>query len=659
MRSLLLASLASLSAVRVYGHPTSHGPSTLARRAVDLDSYRLKHAAAYMNVAEVVADPSINTLAKRASAKDIATDLVHTTVPGATFRLVGDSYVGDNGVAHFYFKQTANGLDIDAADFNVNVGRDGNVFSFGNSFYKGEIPAPPSLGKRDTTEPVNALQSAVEILSLPVSAGSAVAEPKEATETYAIKKTTGCVGEPEARLVYLVDEQGQLALTWRIETDIMSNWLLTYVDAEDGTKVHAVVDYSADATYNVYPWGINDPTEGERVIVKDPFSPTASEFGWHSDGSKTFNTPRGNNGIAHTNWENKSGGFLDLPRPVSENRNFDYPFSLDESDYHKYANASITQLFYTANVYHDLLHMLGFNEKAGNFEINNNGAGGIGQDFIYLNAQDGSGNNNANFATPPDGNPARMRMYIWNNTMPYRDCSFEAGVVIHEFTHGLSNRLTGGPANTGCLSLLESGGMGEGWSDFYATAIRLKPGDTRSTDYAMGAWVFGDQRGIRNYLYSTDLNTNPQVYSDVDLYTKVHPIGNIWGSMLYEILWNLIDKYGKNDAGVPDFDANGLPTDGKYLAMKIVMDGMALQPCNPTFVSARDAIIDADKALTGGDNQCEIWSGFAKRGLGAGAIYAPTARTNSFVIPKGVCGSGSGNSTTTPQRRTLKPFVQY
>lgn len=280
---------------------------------------------------------------------------------------------------------------------------------------------------------------------------------------------------------------------------------------------------------------------------------------------------------------------------------------------------------------------MGFNEAAGNFEINNNGQGGLGGDFVYLNAQDASDVNNANFASPPDGQPARMRMYIWTNTLPVRDCSFEAGVVIHEYTHGVSNRLTGGPANSRCLSLLESGGMGEGWSDFFATAIRLKPADTRATNYAMGAWVDGDERGIRNFLYSTSLETNPQVYTNVDQYTRVHPIGAIWASMLYEVLWNLIDKHGKNDAGTPDFDANGVPTDGKYLAMKVVLDGLALQPCNPTFVSARDAIIDADKALTGGQNACEIWSGFAKRGLGESAVYDTEGRTDSYVIPEGVC----------------------
>ena len=62
------------------------------------------------------------------------------------------------------------------------------------------------------------------------------------------------------------------------------------------------------------------------------------------------------------------------------------------------------------------------------------------------------------------------------------------------------------------------------------------------------------------------------------------------------------------------------------------------QPCNPNFVQARDAILDADRALTGGDNACEIWKGFAKRGLGEGAKYSDGGRTASDKIPDGVCG---------------------
>lgn len=87
-------------------------------------------------------------------------------------------------------------------------------------------------------------------LQLPVSANSAASEKKEG-ETYAIKQTSGTFQEPEARLVYVQTADGNLALSWRVETDILSNWLLSYVDAQTGEKVHAVVDYAADATYEV------------------------------------------------------------------------------------------------------------------------------------------------------------------------------------------------------------------------------------------------------------------------------------------------------------------------------------------------------------------------------------------------------------------------
>jgi extracellular elastinolytic metalloproteinase len=200
----------------------------------------------------------------------------------------------------------------------------------------------------------------------------------------------------------------------------------------------------------------------------------------------------------------------------------------------------------------------------------------LGNDMVILNTQDGSGTNNANFATPPDGQSGRMRMYIWDKSTPKRDSSFEAGVVIHEYTHGVSNRLTGGPANSNCLNALESGGMGEGWGDFMATAIRLKASDTRAKNYPMGAWINNSPAGIRAYPYSTSLTTNPHVYTDVNSLTKVHAIGTVWATMLYEVMWNLIDKYGKNDAAKPTFDSKGVPTDGKYLAMKLVIDGMAL-----------------------------------------------------------------------------------
>nr|OQO17732.1 Extracellular metalloproteinase MEP [Rachicladosporium sp. CCFEE 5018] len=640
--TLAFGLLASASLVSSHPAPStgrrSFGPY-LQRRAVDLNSFRLKPVSTYVNATQVEVSPEVSTIVKRADYVSTASELVSKLSPSAEFRIVGDHYVGTNGIAHVNVRQTANGLNIDNADYNINIDTDGSIFSYGGSFHSGAMPATAAITRRDLNAPVRALRSAKATLDLPVFEIAASASPIAGDETYTISGISGTQRAPEAKLVYLQTAQG-LKLTWRIETDILSNWLLTYVDATNMEQVHAVVDYSADASYDasyqVYPWGINDPTEAGRSIQYNPWDDESSEFGWHSDGLVLYNTTRGNNGIAQVN-PNNTATYLDNYRPVNPSLDFVYPYSTDLTVPKSYWDASITQLFYTANRYHDLLHQLGFVEAAGNFEVNNNGQGGLGNDSVILNAKDGSGVNNANFATPPDGQSGRMRMYIWNYTMPLKDCSFEAGVVIHEYTHGVSNRLTGGPANSRCLSVLESGGMGEGWGDFMATAIRLKPGDTRKTDYPMGAWVYSKAAGIRKYPYSTNFVVNPHVYTDVNNITVVHGIGTVWATMLYEVMWNLIDKHGKNDAPEPSFNKRGVPTDGRYLAMKLVIDGMALQPCNPNFIQARDAILDADRALTRGQNACEIWTGFAKRGLGAAATYGNSTRTASYVVPRRAC----------------------
>ncbi|KAM0661296.1 hypothetical protein ACHAPH_002804 [Verticillium nonalfalfae] len=488
------------------------------------------------------------TLSKRATYVETATELVKATVPGVTFRVVSDHYVGANGIAHVNFKQTAHGIDIDNADFNVNVDSNGEVFSFGNSFFSGEIPEEEPLKKRDFNDPVLALQKTTEILGLPIEASTASAEPKEGQETYTLTGTDGAVSDPVAKLVYIAQKDGSLVLTWRVETDIMDNWLLTYIDAKTGEDIHGIVDYVSDlATYNVYPWGVNDPSEGSRQLITDPWNSKASEFAYHSDGTTNYTTTRGNNAIAQSN---PSGGtaYLNNYRPTRTNLNFDFQYSTSMATPSAYADASITQLFYTSNIFHDLLYLLGFTEAAGNFETNNNGQGGRGADFVILNTQDGSGTNNANFASPADGQPGRMRMYLFTSSTPRRDASFEAGIVIHEYAHGVNSQ------------------------------------------------------------------------------TAVHAIGTTWASILYEVLWNLIDKHGKNDGTWPQFSTAGVPTDGKFLAMKLVIDGMAL-----------DAIIDADRILTGGSNRCELWKGFAKRGLGSGASYNGGRRLASTTIPAGAC----------------------
>ncbi|KAG5969557.1 hypothetical protein E4U55_002050, partial [Claviceps digitariae] len=337
------------------------------------------------------------------------------------------------------------------------------------------------------------------------------------------------------------------------------------------------------------------------------------------------------------NWEGANSFIYNYRPDAGQEKVFDYkykpketekPDALDEAK--KYINATVSQLFYTTNLVHDFFYRYGFDEVSGNFQQYNFGRGGRENDAVIANAQDGSGYNNANFMTPPDGQNGRMRMYLWNTALPYRDGDFEAGIVIHELAHGLSTRLTGGPLNSGCLGWGESRGMGEGWGDFLATTIRS---NKVYSDYAMGAWAANRESGIRNYVYSMNTTVNPSVYKTLDKpgYWGVHAIGEVWAEILWVVSQRLIEKHGYSDNLFPpapledgtippgDFyrvaEAGKplVPKHGNSLIVQLVINGMKLQPCRPTFFQARDAIIAADQVLTGGENFCTLWKGFAER----------------------------------------------
>ena len=138
--------------------------------------------------------------------------------------------------------------------------------------------------------------------------------------------------------------------------------------------------------------------------------------------------------------------------------------------------------------------------------------------------------------------------------------------------------------------------------------------DDAARHWALCGFQPADGDGIRPTPYTTDMTVNPSTYASVANVAQISPphgIGYVWNTMLWEVYWNLVDRYGYN-ANI----YGGWSTGGNNLALQLVMDGMKFQPCRPGFVDGRNAILQADMALTGGANQCEIWRGFAKRGLG-------------------------------------------
>lgn len=220
---------------------------------------------------------------------------------------------------------------------------------------------------------------------------------------------------------------------------------------------------------------------------------------------------------------------------------------------------------------------------------------------------------------------------------PKRDGDIDNGVISHEYGHGISTRLTGGPSSLGPLGGDEQGG--EGWSDFVALYMTMRSNDLQAptTEHPNGilpnrsignyvTYQNYDGRGIREFPYSTDMNVNPATFGYIMRpdYSETHSVGFVWCSMLYELMQTFIDQYGMNDnvyEGADPVGNNPPPSaKGNNIATRLVIEGMKYQPVSPTFVQERDAILKADTMLYNAQHACMIWKAFAKRGLGASAV---------------------------------------
>ncbi len=565
---------------------------------------------------------------------------------------------------------------------------------------------------------------------------------------------------------------------WNVRTDALTG---EFIDKNDFTvecNFSAVSsDGSLDFTdygsllpppvipdYNVFVYPLEGPSFGNRTLITDPSSPSASPFGWHDvDGisGAEYTITRGNNVYAYEDANNDN-----LPGYSPNggaNLHFDFPYTANAVPTTN-QDASLSNLFYNNNAIHDYLYPLGFTEAAGNFQQNNYGNGGVGGDYIKAEGFDGSGTSNANFNTQPDGISGRMQMFLWTgvcsslnitssifngslsigsaafssfsnvtanlilvndgvgtvtdacsaianiagkialidrgsctfvskaqvaqaagavgviivnnaaggppgmsgtptltipcvsvtladgnmlksallsgtvvatintcNTANQIDGSFDNGIVSHEYGHGVSTRLTGGPSQAGCLGNAEQGG--EGWSDWLALMMTIEPGDQGSNARGIGTFVLGQPTngwGIRRYPYSTNMSINPQTYGNLAVNSEVHAIGEIWCDAIWDMSWFLIDQYG--------FSANpNNASAGNNIAIRLVLEGMKLQPCGPGYLDARDAILTADAVLYNNAHRCKIWEAFARRGMGYNAIQGSANvvgdETENFVLP--------------------------
>lgn len=199
------------------------------------------------------------------------------------------------------------------------------------------------------------------------------------------------------------------------------------------------------------------------------------------------------------------------------------------------------------------------------------------------------------------------------------DSDFDNKIIAHEYGHGISNRLTGGPLNANCLDNEEQ--AGEGWSDWFSLMMMIQNGDNGEAPKTIGTFVLNETTtgaGVRQYPYSTDMLINPKTFSSSNVLAS-HARGEFMAVVLWDLTWAFINKYG--------FDSNIYTgTGGNNKVMRLVIDALKLQGCSPTFIDFRDALLRADDAITGdalvpnsGLNNCIIKEVFRRRGMGLNA----------------------------------------
>jgi uncharacterized protein (TIGR03437 family) len=541
-----------------------------------------------------------------------------------------------NGLTHLYLQQEIDGIEIFQGMMTLHLDRSGAVIAASGELYPKAARAAAPISARLTT--VEALRAAVDQTGVAIKDGLKMVEPETGPSArQTISRAAGFARDVQARLVYFPLAQDQFRLAWefylwmRESPDVY----LTIVDAENSTllyrynltaydenplRPHGQVFTGESPRPNSPYTGNNNPATIERQDLPFQAAPfngstifplSNPHYDWWA--GRPANNLISNNTDAHLDRDGVANE-PDTPLLSAADGNFSFP--LDFANTPTTANtskAAQVNLFYWTNRYHDILYSFGFTEAAGNFQANNFNLGGLGSDLVQADAQDGGGINNANFSTPPDGQPGRMQMYLWNTANPQLDGDFDAGVIIHELTHGLSNRLVG---NGNGLAGTQARGMGEGWSDFVGLVILRNEAEASDGSYPVGQYITNrPTRGVRRFPYSTTMSVNSLTYGQVANNTEVHAIGEIWCAALWEMRNLLVERYGFQD--------------GQRQSLQMVVDGLKLTPLAPTFIDARDAILLADRVNNNGANQCLIWKAFAKRGLG----FSATSTDSSDVTP--------------------------
>ena len=780
----------------------------------------------------LLAQKELDTAALRLTLHKYATRL-HISAADADNAVITSSYFEkETGIRYIYLQQSWQQLNVFNSVLSLSFKNNSLVYASGK--FIDSLPAKAGSAS-PSVAPDQALVKTAEHLQLKAPDHLRVMANRMATrERRMVFSPSGIAKRNiEATLVWVsADEGATVHLAWNVNIDVLgsTDWWNVRIDAASGTvinkdnlTIHEAQPAPADdrlrdaentfpaaaapiiaparvtappsvtnSAYYVVPFPYESPNHGSPATDNEPwlkassYNTNAITWGWHFDGTTNYDITRGNNVFAFldydaTNAPNAATNWPDTSTTSTPALTFTHTPDLLQRPFTTINRRfAVDNLFYWNNLMHDVFYQYGFTEPAGNFQADNMGRGGAGNDYVNAQAQDGAGTSNANFTTPIDGTSGRMRMYQFpkplvflvnspggvagnytaaeslfsvNNLLMnigsvtgqlvyYNDdaggtthlaCNppantltgfialidrgtcgggfvqkvknaqdagaiavvvvnnvagapsvmggsdntiiipavmisqadgatlaaqlasnvnitlsravgydgdIDNGVICHEYGHGISNRLTGGPANTSCLINAEQ--AGEGWSDYMALMMTTNWAAASLTDGAlphpMGTYVVGQPvtgGGIRRFPYSTNMGIDPLTYTYMASSGEVHNIGEIWCSALWDMTWNIIQQTGSITTNI----YNSAGAGGNSIALQLVVTGMKLQPCSPGFIDSRNAILAADSILYNSAHKCAIWNAFAGRGMGfsasEGSSNSTSDQTVAFDVPSG------------------------
>lgn len=321
-----------------------------------------------------------------------------------SLRAAGENHVSGSGLTHFRMEQEVGGLRVADAYVKAALNARGELIQVIQNV--AAVPSGKVVPAR--ADERQALRAALASLYPALKDDPAVVSRDGNVTTF--EKTAFFHAAPTVERVAIAMTNGALKEgffvgTWSEKANLLHETLV----GGDGRVLSFQLRTAFDS-YRVFPV---DPVKTAQTVIPGPGSGNSqSPSGWLFGGTQKSISIAGNNAHAYLDTDNDNkpdaggtdindGNFLstaDLTVSPSTSVN---------------QNVAVQNLFYLSNVIHDELYRHGFNEAAGNFQEDNFGKGGRGGDSVNAEAQDGGGTDNANFATPRDGQNPRMQMYLW------------------------------------------------------------------------------------------------------------------------------------------------------------------------------------------------------------------------------------------------------